>query len=349
VSIATQPLRADSDVDNSDDGRTAEIPDSVVGSPPKQTQARPVSDEIAVSQSQDTEAAAGDVRQQIMALSLPDLLKASQDLMELLKSERSNNPVLLGRVKIRRIAFAGVREIYEDHDPLFLHVDDTAKQISSAGTSLETSLVLEHANLTTALDLAERIRAEEDSSVLEFFETLDHFQLFFPHGASNIQGSESLHLTLRTNFLIEALARASKANVYNVVGTIFCESAKDREWTSLLEDGPYRSLADLSESDSHHLCKTRVEEIVSIIERNKKDFGVRQLRARFPLVDLLDDFRRWVLTAYATLEAQFHEGTKSTVQQIEQGPLLGDEEEFADSVTGSDSQPIVRLTESQDL
>ena len=351
VSIATQPLRADSDVDNSDDGRTAEIPDSVVGSPPKQTPARPVSDEITVSQSQGTEVAAADVREQIMALSLPDLLKASQDLIELLKSQRSNNPVLLGRVKIRRNAFVGVREIYEDQDPLFLEVNETAKQIPSTGTFPETSLVLEHANLTTALDLAERIRTGEDKSVLEFFETLDNFPLFFPHGAGNIQGSESLHLTIRTNFVIESLAHMSiKANAYNVVATIFCEKVEDRERASLLEDGPYRSLADLPESDVHHLCKNRVEEIVSIINGNKRDFGVQQLRARFPLVDLLDDFRRWVLTAYATLEARFHEGTKPPVQQVEQEPLLGDdEEEIADSVTGSDSQPIVRMTESQDL
>ncbi|KAI9163348.1 hypothetical protein HJFPF1_04956 [Paramyrothecium foliicola] len=348
-SIATHRPGADSEDENEENAY------SPPASPANQfTKARGrESSEVVASQSRDAHEMAPEVKQQIMALSLTDLLKASKDLLELLTSPSVKDPVLQGRLRIKKNTFLSVREVYEDQDePMFLDVVETSRRIPHAEPFIEPLVVLEHTNLTSAFGIAGILLDEGPvDELLVTLESLDKFPIIFPHGASNIQGSESMHLAIRTLHVIEALAKAPHdEDPYEVVASIFCEQDDERVAVARLSEGPFRSLAGRRGLDVDELCSSRVDDIVSAIGRNERDFGVKGLRAKFPINNLLEDFKQWVLTATSALDLLLREGQRSHTPRAQDNAVDDAEDEIADSILGSDSQSnIVRLTESQEM
>ena len=346
ASIATVPLRGEDDTEFEDDDR-------VYGDEQEEEHHTESQSGRELAQGEggdvefDLEGDEGDeARYQIMKLTLPDLAKASDDLMVLLKDHESryDDPVFFGLHQLKSRALEGFREIYEEpHTSPFIDWIQLINMYENTDDAGPAAEIMARANIATVFDEICDVEAETEIDATPVLRKLtSFFPSFFITSGDSHQDPE-LTLDIRTLYLIFTLAReAREIDPFAIIADIFCEPAEGVNYSHRFSHGPYKKLWDGDQADDiDELCSERIKDIVSAIHKERKTHGVRQLIELFPLEDLLDKLKAWLSRMYATLK-----GSKNSIpvdQHSEYIPLDGRDDEIEDSQTDfAESQPIVR-------
>lgn len=335
VSIATNPPKAEEASDDKDEDEDEdEIAENESSAPVANMQEDDNSDE----DDEDTE-------RQIMSHNLLDLYKTANDLIKRLQHIDPNSRIFLAILQKKRSAFILNRDIFESSKAPAPYVDwawldklDKSAEFAKAGKT-----ILAFANLVTTIDAVESLRSGADIDPLPFLEQLDAaFPQLLIHPDSNNynNGYSDLALGIRTVRLVETLA-ATKTNAdpRNVIASVFCTPTTDRkkkDYAKLFSHGPFKNLGGQSNDLQDEQCADRIKEALLAIHHDRSTFGVAQLRAKFPLSDVLDNLREWLLNMHSAVAPRLDQIREQwRFFRLEPELFLDAEEDLAESVIES--------------
>ncbi|KAF4466062.1 hypothetical protein FALBO_7075 [Fusarium albosuccineum] len=281
----------------------------------------------------------------ILELSVPDLARAADDLMEYMGKGDSDQRVFVGRLEIKRRTFYSIRNEYDDESMPF--IDWALFLGASPREGQETAdKAIARTNVVTALDQLLILQHDNSLDALSFLQALDPlFPAYFVPKGHRFYDSKCT-LDLRTGLLIELLSQqTSKADYHEIIANIFCQDfyETERDYPSLFAGGNFRELGEDTDEDLDELCSTRITEILDIITKTKKHDRISQLKKKFPQNELLRDLRDWLINMYEKLKDDRRSG--SVQLDTEPQPSFGDQEGILDSQTdefGSEPQSIIR-------
>ncbi|RTE77520.1 hypothetical protein BHE90_007990 [Fusarium euwallaceae] len=342
ASIATEPSRVDDETEFGEDERfvedvrPAEGGEYVESSPysdedEEGTQLEDNSEEIRVGLE------ANDARRKILELSIPDLSRAADDLMEYIEKRDSDPDVFHGRLTIKRRAFHSVRAEYEE--------EDTAPFIDWA-PFLSESAALARANVVTAFDKLCDSNPDNEREIASFLTTLGPlFPAWFVLEPSMVQEPETT-LELRTWLFIDSFSRQTGDTDYKkVIASIFCKDIGEGKpnYAKLFAGGHFLELGGDGE-DHDELCSARVSEIVNIVHKHKAGEAISLLKEKFGLDQLIPELQGTFKALYKILkpvekQASVQLGTRTfTSYEDQQEDMIGSQ---ADDLA-SESQSIIR-------
>ncbi|KAF7534020.1 hypothetical protein G7Z17_g13428 [Cylindrodendrum hubeiense] len=340
ASIVTIPPRAADD-------------ESELGEEEDRISEAPEADDVAVEangdeeEQDDVDHEAEVTRYKIMEYIFPDLINTSEELMKRLENANYDDPVFHGLVAVKKNAFVGARQTFEEKrtSPFIdwaqvIEIFQSEEDITAAATAIV------RANIVTALDEVLNLEAGQQ---LDPFPLLSKLNFLFPSLfiiSEDAFQHPQLTLDIRTWYLIEVLnGQVENPNFLKIIADVFCEPDDSHGFLQRYVRGPFKSLGELAPENIEELCSDRIAEIIPVIKKDKKTYGVGQLKVMFPLERLLDDLKTWLVDMYAML------GEPNSASQPRRGPepdeFVSAEEEIADSQTdaASESQPIVRAAE----
>lgn len=349
ISIPSIPLKPDDETEFYDENNYSQPEDSGeepedVNSPIEELQLGPV---ITTAQ------------QRILELSVPDLARAADSLFECFQGNEADD-VFTGILAIKRRAFHTIRGEYDALDQSntapfidFAHfVDDTPTQNQSVRVTQ-----IARTNVVTAYDTLYGLENEEASAIFPFLECLNRVLPAYFTPANNMFQSPQSTLHLRTWLFVEDLShRRDEKDFRELLVSYFCndeEILKDLDrsghkgegglpsYPQLFSGGYFKDLGgdEGVDHDVDDLCSGRIAQIKKIIDDNKEDGGISQLRKHFPLQNLVEDLLECFKSLYnvLTYEESVRAGTE---------PSLHGQQEATYSQGndyGSESQSIVRV------
>ncbi|KAF4944869.1 hypothetical protein FGADI_12384 [Fusarium gaditjirri] len=349
ISIPSIPLKPDDETEFYDEYEYAQPDDSgeeleIVNSPIAELQLG-----LAITRAQ----------QRILELSVPDLARAADSLFNCFQGNEADD-VFNGILAIKRRAFHTIRGEYDALDQSstapfidFAHfVDDTPIQNQSVRVTQ-----IARTNVVTAYDKLYGLENEEASTIFPFLERLNRVLPAFFTPANNMFQNPQSTLHLRTWLFVEDLShRKDEKDFRELLVSYFCkdeEILKDLDrsehkgegglpsYPVLFSGGYFRDLGgDGSvDHDVDDLCSAQIAQIKKIIDDNKEDGGISQLRKHFPLHNLVEDLLRCFESLYRVLthEESVRAGTDPP-QHGQQEAAYSQGDDY-----GSDSQTIVRV------
>lgn len=334
ASIATEPSRVDDETEFGEEERFVEDANPVGSSAYSDEEGASLEDhgeEIRVGLE------ANDARRKILELSIPDLCRAADDLMEYIDKRDGNPDIFHGRLAIKRRALDGVRAEYEE--------EDTVPFIDWA-PFLGESAALARVNVVTAFDKLHDFSPGNEKEMASFLTTLGPlFPTWFVPEQAMFQEPETT-LNLRTWLFIESFSRQASRNDYKKsIASVFCKDVGEGKpnYAKLFAGGHFLELGGDGE-DHDELCSARVSEIVNIVHKNRSGEAISLLRERFGLDQLIPELQSTLRAMYRILKPG---GNQSSVQlgtrdfpsyEHQQEPMPGSQ---ADDLA-SESQSIVR-------
>ncbi|KAL7947715.1 hypothetical protein V8C42DRAFT_315370, partial [Trichoderma barbatum] len=308
-SIATNPRR-----DNTDDEY-----DETIDSEPKST-AQLLEEEMVQREVEEAEA-------QIKLETVASLARDAKNLITQLqnKSRPSYEKVLLMKLQ----SFTASRSLFlspQQASP-FLDwdwVDKVGEGISET-VNVTIPLSIKLANIATALSQIESIESEGDNPV-PFLEAVD---ILFPlhFAAEEDRQYRSISLEIRTQRAIESIARSPQAtDLRGMLGHAFCDMNAPNapsNYGTLFIKGPYKPLAGLDQQSLVDVCSNRVSNMWKIMSDGGQK-GIRSpvdlpsIRAQYPLKDMLDSLKEWLLDRYSTISQLLNRAEREKVAMEEQ-------------------------------
>ncbi|KAI8722188.1 hypothetical protein NCS52_00362000 [Fusarium sp. LHS14.1] len=297
-SIATHPGRVDDETEfGEDDGSVEDVKPS--GSR-DHVQSSIYSDEEGASFEDHSEEIrvgleANDARRKILELSIPDLCREADDLMEYIEKRDKDPDVFHGRLAIKRRAFHSVRAEYEE--------EDTAPFIDWA-PFLRQSAALARVNVVTAFDKLCDFNPDNEREMAPFLTTLCRFfPAWFVLEQSMLQDPETT-LDLRTWLFIDSFSRQTGETDYKrLIASIFCKDVGEGKinYAHLFAGGHFLELGGEGE-DHDELCSARVSEIVNIVHKKKAGDAISLLKERFGLDQLIPELQSTLKALYKILK-----------------------------------------------
>ena len=235
-----------------------------------------------------------EVRTGVMAANIEDLSQASKNLLRLLVNSNHSDRVYRATLKLKRNAFANIREIYEAPE------SDTAPTapfigMHALGEDQAAINILLTTNLTTIINGCDLLQHNRTFERLVFLETLDDT---FPLLLSEVPDSKHgrrIGLNIRVQHLVEMIG-ARQSLTFNelraLMISVFCLPSQKRMQLELLSSGPFKPLRT---GDSTVLGQQSDEMLVSsalhaIINSSTKLYveklGKGAIKADKPLKDL---------------------------------------------------------------
>ncbi|KAH7158124.1 hypothetical protein B0J13DRAFT_671811 [Dactylonectria estremocensis] len=313
-------------------------------------------DHIAEALSQDLVAHGVDdeaqaTRYKIMEQVLPDLIKTSEELMGRLERANYEDPVFHGLIAVKKSAFHGARQFFEEEHTSPLIDLAQAAIIKNGGDSVTSASAIVRANIVTVLDEVHILKAGQKEDPSDLLEMLD---IWFPSlfiVPKTLFQDPQLTLDIRTWHLIEVLnSQEGKLDFKKTIADVFCKPEDDGlSYTIRFASGPFKSLGEADHDDIEEIVSDRIAKIIPIVKKDKKTYGVGKLREMFPLEQLLDDLGAWLAETYGMLKSpDLQDGPK---RGPEPEQFVDAEEEIGDSQTdiASESQPIVRAGEEAEI
>ncbi|KAK5998730.1 hypothetical protein PT974_01112 [Cladobotryum mycophilum] len=268
----------------------------------------------------EAERALDDAKREVKHICLLDLAITSIELIKLLKDPDYDSTVFQLLLQVKRDTFAAVRKIYEVPTMAPFSTWDWAGDLehkSAEAIRIATTTVV-FANIVTALDWVERTLADE----LDPLYVLERLDQVFPR-AFTLPGQENnryweLALHIRTSRCIETMA-ASKttADPRQIAATVFCEAVenikayKGSDYAKLFTKGPYRSLGGLRGQTLIDACSDRMNQMFALISTPDMKFRnpvpVADLRAVFPMKNVLAGLREWLTRLYMASASRFEQ------------------------------------------
>ncbi|KAG5754989.1 hypothetical protein H9Q69_002744 [Fusarium xylarioides] len=299
-------------------------------------------------------------QQRILELSVPDLARAANSLFECFRGNEADD-VFNGILAIKRRAFHTIRGEYDaldqsDTAPFidFAHfVDDTPTRNQSVRVTQ-----IARTNVVTAYDTLYGLKNEETSAVFPFLECLNRVLPAFFTPADNMFQNPQSTLHLRTWLFVEDLSHhKDEKDFRELLVAYFCkdeeEILKDLNRSGHKSEGGFPSYPELFsggyfkdlggeegiDHDVDDLCSARIAQIKKIIDDNKEDGGISQLRRHFPLHNLVEDLLGCFESLYNVLEYEESVGAGTEPSQHgQQDAAYSQGNDY-----GSESQSIVRV------
>ncbi|KAJ4248929.1 hypothetical protein NW757_008043 [Fusarium falciforme] len=341
ASIATEPSRVDDETEFGEDEKFVEdvkpadgreYVESSIYSDEEGASFEDHSDEIRVGLE------ANNARRKILELSIPDLCRAADDLMEYIGKRDTDPDVFHGRLAIKRRAFQSVRAEYEE--------EGTAPFIDWA-PFLSESAALARVNVVTAFDKLCDFNPDNEREMASFLTTLwPLFPAWFVLEQSMFQEPETM-LDLRTWLFIESFSRQTGETDYKrLIASIFCKKDEGEgkiNYAQLFAGGHFLELGGEGE-DHDELCSARVSEIVNIVHKKKAGEAISLLREKFGLEQLIPELQSTFKALYKILkpaekQASVQLDTRAfTPYEHQQESMMGSQ---ADDLA-SESQSIIR-------
>ncbi|KAH7227763.1 hypothetical protein BKA60DRAFT_628973 [Fusarium oxysporum] len=298
-------------------------------------------------------------QQRILELSVPDLARAADSLFDCFQGNEADD-VFNGILAIKRRAFHTIRGEYDALDQSstapfidFAHfVDDTPTQNQSVRVTQ-----IARTNVVTAYDKLYGLENEEASAIFPFLECLNRVLPAFFTPANNMFQNPQSTLHLRTWLFVEDLShRKDEKDFRELLVSYFCkdeEILKDLDrsghkgegglpsYPELFSGGYFRDLGGVEgvDHDVDDLCSARIAQIKKIIDDNKEDGGISQLRKHFPLHNLVEDLLKCFESLYNVLA--FEESVRAGTEPPQHGQQEAAYSQGNDY--GSESQSIVRV------
>ncbi|PCD32895.1 hypothetical protein AU210_009131 [Fusarium oxysporum f. sp. radicis-cucumerinum] len=298
-------------------------------------------------------------QQRILELSIPDLARAADSLFDCFQGNEADD-VFNGILAIKRRAFHTIRGEYDALDQSstapfidFAHfVDDTPTQNQSVRVTQ-----IARTNVVTAYDKLYGLENEEASAIFPFLECLNRVLPAFFTPANNMFQNPQSTLHLRTWLFVEDLShRKDEKDFRELLVSYFCkdeEILKDLDrsghkgegglpsYPELFSGGYFRDLGGVEgvDHDIDDLCSARIAQIKKIIDDNKEDGGISQLRKHFPLHNLVEDLLKCFESLYNVLA--FEESVRAGTEPPQHGQQEAAYSQGNDY--GSESQSIVRV------
>ncbi|KAH8677074.1 hypothetical protein BGZ61DRAFT_536020 [Ilyonectria robusta] len=283
-------------------------------------------------------------RYKIMEQLFPDLINTTEELMKRFENANYDDPVFRGLVAVKRSAFVGARQVFEEkRTSPFIDWAQAHEIFKNEDVIAAAATAMVRANIVTALDEVLNLEAGQQ---LDPFPLLNKLNSYFPSlfiiSREMFQHTQ-LTLDIRTWYLIEVInSQVEKPDFFKIIADIFCEPDDSQTYLQRFVRGPFKSLGEDSDENIEELCSDRITKLILIIKKDKKTYGAGQLKELFPLVRLLDDLKTWLIDMYAMLGEQYSQSQPK--QESGREEFVDAEEEIADSQTdaASESQPIVR-------
>ncbi|KAF5257276.1 hypothetical protein FOXYS1_12211 [Fusarium oxysporum] len=298
-------------------------------------------------------------QQRILELSIPDLARAADSLFDCFQGNEADD-VFNGILAIKRRAFHTIRGEYDALDQSstapfidFAHfVDDTPTQNQSVRVTQ-----IARTNVVTTYDKLYGLENEEASAIFPFLECLNRVLPAFFTPANNMFQNPQSTLHLRTWLFVEDLShRKDEKDFRELLVSYFCkdeEILKDLDrsghkgegglpsYPELFSGGYFRDLGGVEgvDHDVDDLCSARIAQIKKIIDDNKEDGGISQLRKHFPLHNLVEDLLKCFESLYNVLA--FEESVRAGTEPPQHGQQEAAYSQGNDY--GSESQSIVRV------
>ncbi|CAM1502116.1 Fc.00g041000.m01.CDS01 [Cosmosporella sp. VM-42] len=347
ASIATVPQRPEGYSDSDEDDRISEEPQEEEHPAENQSGRELVQGEGGDVEFELEENEGGEdlaARYQVMKLSLPDLAKASDDLVTLLEEPRYDPQVFAGLHQLKLKTLEGFREIYEEpHTTPFVDWVQLINIYQSAEGAAPAAAIIARANIATVLDEIHEAQTEQEIDPSPLLQQLaDFFPSFFINQWDSNQDPE-LTLDIRTVYLWYVLVREQpEVDPYEIIADIFCEPVDGKQsYSHRFSHGPFKKLWDgeQADGDADLLCSERIKDIITAIKNEKETHGVRQLATQFPLEDMLAKLRNWLLTMYAILKEPLNRASVDSGDAI---PLDSGDDVADSQADFAESQPIIR-------
>ncbi|KAG9499840.1 hypothetical protein J7337_008302 [Fusarium musae] len=299
-------------------------------------------------------------QQRILELSVPDLARAADSLFECFQGKEADD-VFNGILAIKRRAFHTIRREYDALDQSntapfidFAHfVDDTLTRNQSV---MVTQIA--RTNVVTAYDTLYGLKNEETSAIFPFLECLNRVLPAFFTPADNMFQNPQSTLHLRTWLFVEDFSHhKDEKDFRDLLVAYFCKEEEEilkdlnrsgqegeeglPSYPQLFSGGYFKNLGGVAgdDHDVDDLCSARIARIKKIIDDNKEDGGISELRRHFPLHNLVEDLLGCFESLYRVLEYAESErvGTEPS-QHGQQEAAYSQGNDY-----GSESQSIVRM------
>ncbi|KAF5605906.1 hypothetical protein FPCIR_276 [Fusarium pseudocircinatum] len=298
-------------------------------------------------------------QQRILELSVPDLARAADSLFECFQGNEADD-VFNGILAIKRRAFHTIRREYDALDQSntapfidFAHfVDDTLTRNQSVRVTQ-----IARTNVVTAYDTLYGLKNEETSGIFPFLECLNRVLPAFFTPADNMFQNPQSTLHLRTWLFVEDFSHhKDEKDFRELLVAYFCKEEEEilkdlnrsghkgeeglPSYPQLFSGGYFKDLGGVDgiDHDVDDLCSARIAQIKKIIDDNKEDGGISQLRRHFPLHNLVEDLLGCFESLYRVLEYAESERVGTEPSQHGQEAAYSQGNDY-----GSESQSIVRM------
>ncbi|KAH7176571.1 hypothetical protein EDB81DRAFT_773016 [Dactylonectria macrodidyma] len=291
-------------------------------------------------------------RYKIMEQVLPDLIQFSEELMGRLEHADYEDPVFHGLITVKKSAFLGARQIFEEeHTTPLIDLAQAANIVKNGVDSVTVVSAIVRANIVTVIDEVLILKAGQKSDPSDLLEMLD---IWFPSmftAPNTVFQDPQLTLDIRTWHLIEVLnSQDEKQDFKKIIADVFCKpDDAGLSYPTRFSRGPFKSLGEADHENIEEICSERIAKIIPVVKKGKKTYGVGKLREMFPLERLLDDLGSWLAETYGMLKSpDLHSRPK---RGPEAEAFVDAEEDIGDSQTdiASESQPIVRAGEEAEI
>ncbi|KAK2591629.1 hypothetical protein QQS21_010671 [Conoideocrella luteorostrata] len=326
----------------------------------------PVSQDVVMSDQQPVSQEDQEDRWTVVRSLLPDFVQAMNEFKLRLENGDYEKKAFAIILQTRRGAFQSFFEAFaESEDSTFINFSwlQELRERTGADTSSVISASI-RANLIVVLDrildIKDQLRSRNSDSadkpnnpdILKVLKCLDDD---LPRLLSPPWGSfrrYDLALAIRACYSIELLAGQSKrADVGEVIARVFCLATNSTDYPHLFTKGPFKSLTgdgQVEESDPElcHKISIITEHVFSTAFRDKRNYGLDELRAEYPLRSLLDKIWKWCLDSYIAAavpeepseSAAVRDSIESWKDDFEDAPET--QESVPESV--SDNEPTIR-------
>ncbi|ODA78605.1 hypothetical protein RJ55_05987 [Drechmeria coniospora] len=291
-SIASDITRLANESEEEDDGATHL--NSNLSSPPPQP-SHVTSSELEEGTLEDAE------KEQLMIQLLADLSRASNEFMLRLTNGAPENSVFRHVLLMKKEVFSSLCERYNRFDPSWPFLD--ISWLERHPTVTRGANIIARANLAIILDCIQGVPEENDPILLTIFEGLDvAFPWVFTDPTEDSRYSK-LTLEIRTQYCIQHFAHDASASPKVLLSSIFCDNVAEEnaDYAAMMANGPFKSLGDEMDSDITDKIGLRILDLFHLM-RGDPDAALAKLRKRFPLQELLDEFKRWIVSEYTSLQ-----------------------------------------------
>ena len=288
--------------------------------------------------------------------SLPDLEKAADELIELLKNPNVEDDTFRPYLHLKHKALHTIREIFEEPGTApFIDWASIVPMYEDPHDAEPAAAILVQANIAAAFNA---VRAIQFGLETDLYSLFDNFNALFPDFFAvpgKVHKSPELVLDIRTWYFIELVtAQTGKFDIKKIAADAFCppidDSDEEPDYAHLFVHGPFNKLWDEDQEEAEaELCSQRITEIMAAGHNDRKSHGLNKLREKFPLGTVLDDIVAWLLEAYETLKTEYSEQdgllpiAPPTAEEDDEEIIDGEDFEVEDSQTDiGESQPIIR-------
>lgn len=252
-----------------------------------------------------------ETRLAVMAADIFDARRLSEDLWSRLRNP-NDTPQYRHVLNSKRRTFRSIRDEFEDSS-IAPFVDTRRLRLLDERTGGQGDAIttLRKMNLVSALDIIEEILRGNNVDIVDFLQSLTQgiYPVLFNGDPNTKFDDPEMVLDMYTHLVIERLAADKGAtDPKAIIAQVFCSTDSD-DYAKLFSHGPFNSQGVQSEE----LMADRIQNIMSIIKKARKDRTVSAMREHYDQQAFLAGLRSFILESWPqpTDREVFHDASES--------------------------------------